>query len=64
MEGGTTFLGTLGEMFTQVITYIGQFVTALTSGSLSGLLPLFVIGIAISLAMVIMKLIRKVTWGS
>lgn len=64
MEGGTTFLGTLTDMFTQVISYIGQFVTALTSGGLSGLLPLFVIGIAISLAMVIMKLVRKVTWGS
>lgn len=57
-------LETLSEIFTQVIAWIGQFVTALTSGTLSGLLPLFVIGIAISLAMVIMKLIRMVTWGS
>lgn len=59
-------LAQLSTMFTQVITWIGEFVTALTAtdGALSGLLPLFVIGIAISLAMVIMKLIRKVTWGS
>lgn len=57
-------LAQLSATFTQVIAWIGEFVTALTSGDLQGLLPLFVIGIAISLAMVIMKLIRKVTWGS
>lgn len=64
MEGGTTFLGSLGDMFAQVIEWIGSFATSLTSGSLSGLLPLFVIGIAISLAMVITKLIRTITWGA
>lgn len=59
-------LAQLSTMFTQVITWIGEFVTALTSsgGALSGLLPLFVIGIAISLAMVITKLIRNITWGA
>lgn len=57
-------LDSISTMFTQVITWIGEFVTALTTGSLSGLLPLFSIGIGISLAMVIMKLIRKITWGA
>lgn len=57
-------LAQLSSMFTQVIAWIGEFVTALTSGDMAGLLPLFVIGIAVSLAMVIMKLIRKVTWGA
>lgn len=57
-------LDSISEIFSQIITWIGQFVTALTSGALSGLLPLFAIGIGISLAMVIMKLIRKITWGA
>ena len=58
-------LAQLSTMFTQVIIWIGEFVTALTGGgALSGLLPLFVIGIAISLAMVITKLIRNITWGA
>lgn len=57
-------LKAISDIFTQIITWIGEFVTALTSGSLSGLLPLFAIGIGISLAMVIMKLIRQITWGA
>lgn len=59
-------LDSISSTFTQIITWIGEFVTALTaeSGALAPLLPLFGIGIAISLAMVIMKLIRKITWGA
>lgn len=51
---------------TSMIGWIGSFITALTSssGALSELLPLFAIGIAASLCMFAMKLIRKVTWGS
>lgn len=57
---------TLGSVFTQVITWAGQFVTALTStsGALSGLQELFVLGIGISLLMVCAKLVRKITWGA
>ena len=49
-----------------MIGWIGSFVTALTSsgGALAELLPLFAIGIAASLCMFAMKMIRKVTWGS
>ena len=49
-----------------MIGWIGSFITALTSstGSLYALLPLFAIGIAASLCMFAMKMIRKVTWGS
>lgn len=56
----------LSTLFTQVITWIGEFVTALTStdGALADLLPLFLVGIAISLTMVITKLIRRTTWGA
>ena len=41
-------------------------VTALTTtgGDLYALLPLFAIGIAVSVFMVAFKAIRKVTWGA
>lgn len=59
-------LAELSTIFTQVITWVGQFVTALTSegGALNGLLPLLVIGIGISLVMVCVKIVRKITWGA
>lgn len=52
--------------FTNMIGLVGTFLTALTgsSGALNGLLPLFAIGIAISLVMVSVKIVRKVTWGA
>lgn len=52
--------------FTSVITMVGELVTALVgeSGALAPLLPLFAIGIAISLFMVGFKAIRRVTWGA
>lgn len=53
--------------FTSFIGMVGELVTALTdstNGTLNGLLPLFAIGIAISIFMVSMKAIRRVTWGA
>ena len=52
--------------FTNMITLVGEFMSALTgeNGALAGLLPLFAIGIAISLIMVAVKIVRKVTWGA
>lgn len=49
-----------------VITSVGSVVTALTgdSGALAPLLPLFAIGIAISLLMVGIKVIKGFTWGA
>lgn len=56
----------LSSVFSQLITYVGQFITALTSqtGALKDLLPLFAIGIGISLIMVCVKIVRKVVWGA
>lgn len=50
----------------QMIAWVGTVITALTgtNGALAPLLPLFAIGIAVSLVMVIFKLIRKITWGA
>lgn len=54
-----------------MIGWIGSFISALVNapsngsgGELHALLPLFAIGIAASLTMFAMKIIRKVTWGS
>lgn len=56
----------LGAVFTQMIKWVGEFVTALTgeTGDLNGLQDLLVIGIAISLVMVAVKIVRKVAWGA
>ena len=53
----TTSLGT-------VIVWVGDVVTALTSGGLSGLLPLLAIGVAVSAFFMGIKAIRGVIWGS
>lgn len=50
--------------FGSMITLVGQFLRELLTGNLNGLLPLFAIGIAISLVMVAVKIVRKVTWGA
>ena len=57
MEAVTTGLGT-------VIEWVGDVLSALTTGSLSGLLPLLAIGIAVSAFFMGVKAIRGVTWGS
>lgn len=52
--------------FTSIVTMVGDLVTALVgeNGALAPLLPLFVVGIAISLFMLGFKAIRKITWGA
>lgn len=53
-------------VFTQVLTWLGQFVGELTGadGSLVALWPLMALGIGVSLCMVIIKIIRRITWGA
>lgn len=61
-----TMLDQIGSVLTEFISWIGEVVTALTTsgGSLYALLPLFAIGIAVSVFMVAFKAIRRVTWGA
>lgn len=61
-----SILTAVGTAVTSVIGFMGQVVTALTSaeGDLNGLLPLFGLGIAVSLVYGAVKLIRKFTWGA
>ena len=47
-----------------VIEWIGTVLTAVTSGSLSGLWPLLAIGIAISIVMLVVKVVKRFAWGA
>lgn len=56
----------IGTVLTQFIAWVGEVVTALTTtgGDLYALLPLFAIGIAVSVFLVAFKSIRRITWGA
>lgn len=59
-------LAALQSVFAVLITMIGQVITALvgTTGAWKDLLELFVIGIAVSVVLLSVKVIRKVVWGA
>lgn len=56
----------VSTVFTQVIGFLGEFVTSLTaeSGGLAGLWPLMAISIGISLLFVCIKVVRSIIWGA
>lgn len=47
-----------------VLDWIGTTITAVTSGQLKDLLPLFAVGIAISVVFLGVKAIRSIVWGA
>lgn len=47
-----------------VLDWVGDVITALLSGELAPLLPLFAIGIAISALLLGVKIIKTFIWGS
>lgn len=51
---------------TTVISWVGTVITAITgeNGALAPLLPLFAIGIAISVVFLGVKAIRSIVWGA
>lgn len=59
-------LDAVTSAMTQVLTWVGTVITALTgsSGALNALLPLFAIGIAISAVLLGIRIIRSVVWGA
>lgn len=54
------------EAFTGVLGWVGSFVDALvtTDGSLNALLPLFAIGIAVSVVYMVVRVVKSVIWGA
>lgn len=59
-------LAAVTSALTQVLTWIGTVVTSITgaSGDLKELLPLFAIGIAISVFLFGIKAIKSIIWGA
>lgn len=59
-------LAAVTSAITDVITWVGTVITALTSetGAFAPLLPLFAIGIAISAVLLGIRIIRSVVWGA
>lgn len=51
---------------TTVISWVGTVITAITgeNGALAPLLPLFAIGIAVSVVFLGIKAIRSIVWGA
>ena len=56
----------VGTALGDLVTWVGSVVTALTSstGALNGLLPVFALGIAVSVLMLAIGCIRKFTWAA
>lgn len=52
------------EALTNVLGWMGSVITAVLSGDLKDLLPLFAIGIAISVVFLGVKIVRKICWGA
>ena len=61
-----TLLTEIGTCLGDVVTWIGSVVTALTSstGALHGLLPVFALGISVSVLILAISTIRKFTWAA
>lgn len=57
-------MGAITDALSQVIGWIGDVITALLTGELSALLPLFAIGIVVSVIMLGTRVIRSFTWGA
>ncbi len=56
----------IGTAFTGVLGWIGEFISALTGadGVLKDMLPVFVIGVAVSVVMLGIKSVKSMTWGA
>lgn len=59
-------LGLIGSTLTELIKWIGQVVTSLTSdsGDLNALLPLLVISVTVSVFMLAVRAIKGFIWGA
>lgn len=59
-------IASIGENLTEIIKWLGQVLSAVVteSGALSALMPVFTLGIAISITMLGAKVIKLFTWGA
>lgn len=56
----------IGAAFTGVIGWVGEFITALVGaeGALHDMLPVFAIGVGVSVLMLGIKAAKSMTWGA
>lgn len=61
-----TFISTIGSGITAVLGWFGDVITGFVGeeGALAPLLPFFGIAIAISLVLLVVKVIKRVAWGA
>lgn len=59
-------IAAIGDAFNGVMGWVGDFVTALTTsdGVLNDMLPVFVLGIGVSLLMLGIRAVKSMTWGA
>lgn len=57
-------LDAVTSALTDVIGWVGTVVTSITTGQLASLLPLFAIGIGISVLLFGIRAIRSIVWGA
>lgn len=59
-------LAAVTTALSEVITWCGEIITAITgeAGALKELLPLFAVGIAISVVFLGVKVIKSIVWGA
>lgn len=57
-------LDAVTSALTDVIGWVGTVVTSITTGQLAALLPLFAIGIGISVLLFGIRAIRSIVWGA
>lgn len=60
------FITAIGSGLTSVIGWFGDVITALVTseGALNPLLGVFAIGIGVSIVMVVVKVVRRFSWGA
>lgn len=62
--GATGVIEAVGTAVTSIIGWSGDVLTAIMSGEMTALLPVFAIGIGVSVVLFGVKLVRKICWGA
>lgn len=59
-------ISAIGSAFTGVIGWVGEFINALVGaeGALKEMLPVFAIGVGVSVLMLGIKAVKSMTWGA
>lgn len=64
LDAPEPFLDSIGSSVQSLVSWLGNGLTAITSGPLSPMLPLIGIGVAVSVVLVVWLLIKRSSWGA